>query len=84
MLANGSASCRPRWSTHRHQGPSEGRRPLHRFLCERNAVMTIYKNFSDETLLHTFGPAVVDVARCFWLGRDDTSRPRPAVRSNPT
>ncbi|HZE66041.1 MAG TPA: glycosyltransferase family 2 protein [Sporichthyaceae bacterium] len=60
---------------HRHHG-SIGKVPswYHQYLCERNALMTMYKNLSDETLARSFAAAIgLTVRRGFWLGNDNTS-----------
>ncbi|HEY2833424.1 MAG TPA: glycosyltransferase family 2 protein [Sporichthyaceae bacterium] len=60
---------------HRHHGSIGKTADWYlRFLCERNALMSMYKNFSDETLAQCFAPAIaLTVRRGFFEGADDTS-----------
>jgi GT2 family glycosyltransferase len=60
---------------HRHHG-SIGKSATwyHQYLCERNALMSMYKNLSDQTLTRSFAAALgLCVRRGFWSGNDDTT-----------
>jgi GT2 family glycosyltransferase len=60
---------------HRHHG-SIGKTATwyHRYLCERNALMSMYKNLSDETLARSFAAALgLCVRRSLYAGNDDTT-----------